>query len=231
MSSQSTEKQNQKQTKLYTEALLCAKYLWNMLNSSNKDVVFYEEVPMDHVSNYWSDDTGCCYPYPEINNIKAEDIVFGPDKGEIEGEEIVYRGKDNFFGYTTEYPREVVAIAKIYRFKDLNLPESSEISFPRKNDRVLGMYASDLQKYDSIDIDLEVEYDYDDWDKEISFYEIFFNGVNLYYIYDEAFYENDNYSTSNVSRFSNTYGLSDFSITDDSKSLVSVEQVREEYVW
>lgn len=232
---QSTNKQ-QKQQKLHDEAVLCAKYLWNMLHleiPDNEDIEYYQDVPFEHKTDYWR----YCYEEIKINNITADDIVFGYDSidneedEEIEGEEIVYRGKDNFFGYTTEFPREVIAIAKIYRFKDLNLPDSSKICCPRKNDRVLGMYASDLQGEDGIDIEVKVEYDWDDWNKETSFYEIFFNGVNLYYIYDKAFYENDNYGNENVSRFSYNYGLCDFSITDDSSSLVHVNKVREEYVW
>ena len=224
------------QQKLHDEAVLCAKYLWNMLNlelDNAEDIQYYKDVPFEHKTDYWI----YCYDEIKINNITAHRIVFGYDSledeedEEIEGEEIVYRGKDNFFGYTTEYPREVIAIAKIYRFKDLKLPDSSKISFPRKNDRVLGMYASDLQGEDGIICDLEVEYDWDDWNKETSFYEIFFNGINLYHIYDEAFYENDNYGIKHVSRFSDNYGLCDFSITDDSQSLVCVNQVSEEYVW
>ena len=232
---QSSKKQ-QKQQKLNDEGVLCAKYLWNMLNSSNEDIDFYEDIPKTHESDYWSDDNG--YNKPEINNITANDIVFGnnsnsnlPDEEKIEGEEITCRGKDNFFGYTTQYPREVIAIAKIYRFKDLNLPDSSEINCPRKNDRVLGMYASDLKEYDSIDIEVDIEYDDDDWDKEISFYEIFFNSVNLGYIYDKAFYEYDNYGCKNISLFDKRRHLCDFSITDDLQSLVSINQVRDDNVW
>ena len=231
-----SSKKKQRQQKLHDEAVLCAKYLWNMLNldsSDNENIEYYRDVPFEHKTDYWR----YCYEQIKLNNITAEGIVFGYDSLEneedekIEGEEIVYRGKDNFFGYTTEYPREVIAIAKIYRFKDLKLPDSSKISCPRKNDRVLGMYASDLQGEDGIICDLEVEYDWDDWNKETSFYEIFFNGINLYHIYDEAFYENDNYGNKHVSRFSDNYGLCDFSITDDSNSLINVKQLREEYVW
>lgn len=229
-------KSNTKLQKLNNEAVLCAKYLWNMihLDLSKLDVDFYEDVPKTHESDYWADNNGCRKRYPEINNIKMNNIVFGNSNlsdGEKIEEEITYRGKDNFFGYTIKYPREVVAIAKIYRFKDFNLPNTREINCPRKNDRVLGMYASDLKEYDSIDIDVDIEYDTYDWDKEISFYEIFFNSVNLGYIYDKAFYEYDNYGCKKNSLFDKRINLSDFSITDDCKSLVNINQVRYDYVW
>ena len=138
---------------LELEALKWAKYLDNMLRRvyMNELIPILKDVPSEFLSDYWSGFNEGEGTELE-DDISARDVVFGPNYtkkcNEVEGENILYRGSDDYFEYTKTKPNEVIALGKGYRFLDLNLP-INDIECCSKSD-YYGLYASKFtNKYGS----------------------------------------------------------------------------------
>jgi len=72
------------------------------------------------------------FDLPKMFNVDKEDDI-------VEGEEIVYRSDDGFNRLWEKYPDEIIRIAHIYKWYEMDFPE---VTTPGKNSDIVGVWAS-----------------------------------------------------------------------------------------
>jgi hypothetical protein len=65
--------------------------------------------------------------------------IFNVDDDIVEDEEIIYRGDDGFNRLWEKYPDEIIRIAHIYKWYEMDFPE---VTTPGKNSDIIGVWAS-----------------------------------------------------------------------------------------
>ena len=93
------------------------------------DNIIADLVALGFIQNITYDED---FDLPKMFNVDKEDDI-------VEGEEIIYRGDDGFNRLWEKYPDEIIRIAHIYKWYEMDFPE---VTTPGKNSDIVGVWAS-----------------------------------------------------------------------------------------
>jgi hypothetical protein len=169
------------------------------------------------------------FDLPKMFNVDKEDDI-------VEGEEIVYRSDDGFNRLWEKYPDEIIRIAHIYKWYEMDFPE---VTTPGKNSDIVGVWASyfegreerfkhyinlpdtEYTKYSDTEYTKYSDTDINDGPVETSFVTILLHGENISDLDPEWKCSKD------IITFENKVGFS----IDTTMDNVRFHNVHKDYVW